>query len=194
MNLIGHTCIPSFITTKCLNENISNPFSYAVLDFNSVYNLVKDYDIINWFNYELIKDKNWNFYIIIDNKIKIWYGHYKFDKNVNGIITKNNNVYSNKIWEYIVEKYETRVKRMLNNKESPIFIFASANNRIDNAYDFSLEQQTKLIELNSPYKIIFSFKKMIPYKFSIKQNKSFKNNGLEISKYIYEQIKTILNP
>ena len=124
MNLIGNTCVASFITTKCLNEQLSNPFTYAVLDFDSAYNLVKDYDNISWMEYELVKDENWNFYIIIENKIKIWYGHYKFDKNANGIIVKKNDVFSNKIWEYIVDKYETRVKRMLENKNPPIIIIS----------------------------------------------------------------------
>lgn len=188
MNLIGNSCLASYITRDCLKQQFVNPFVWNIIDFESCYNLVKYWDEINFENYELIKDEKWNFSIIIDSKVKVQFVHYKFSKNHNKLTIKNNDVYYNRIWEYIDEKYRKRITNI--RKEKPIFIFATANYGLERHKPFTLEQQKKIEELNSPYKIILSFKDMIESNklICIKQNKKFIDNGLELATYIYKQI------
>ena len=81
--------------------------------------LVKNWNYINFNDYELVKDKNWNFSIIIEKRVKIQYVHCHFDKKTNKITRYEDcDVKYNKIWEYIVRKYEERKQRMI---EPPIF-------------------------------------------------------------------------
>lgn len=187
MNLVGNTCVASYITRDCLKQPFVNPFVWNIINFESCYNLVKYWDKLNFKNYELIKDKNWNFSIIIDNKVKVQYVHYRFSKEHSKLIIKNNDVYYNRIWEYIIEKYNKRIINI--RKENPIFIFATANEGLSRHIPFTLEEQKKLEELNSPYKIIISFKNMINSNklICIKQDKIFKDNGIEFSRFIYEK-------
>lgn len=126
MNLIGNCCISSFIEqiAKLKHEN---PFTWITLDFNSFFNLITNYQNTNWYNYELVRSKHpkYNTYvfdILVENKIKIRYFHYLFDPKATTIQTKGAEVRYYKIWEYVVEKYEERLKRMLNKNESPVFV------------------------------------------------------------------------
>ena len=189
-NLIGNSCIASWITTKLLNQAFINPFTWCIMDFESSYNLVKNWENINFNNYELVKDNNWNFSIIIDKIIKVQYVHYHFDKNANSIISKNNDIFYNKIWEYIIEKYIQRLKRMKELNIDPIFIFAYAKNTSNKNNIFTLEQQKKLVELNTKYKIILSFDNMISTKnfICIKQDKNFKFNDINLATYIFNKL------
>jgi len=55
----------------------SNPFCWNIIEYESMYNLIKYYDSINFFNYTLEFDnilKTYN--VIIDNKVKVKYIHY----------------------------------------------------------------------------------------------------------------------
>lgn len=189
MNLIGNTCVASYITRDCIKQPFVNPFVWNIIDFESCYNLIKYWETLNFENYEITKDNDWNFSIKIDNKVNVQYVHYKFSKEHNKLTIKNNDVYYNKIWEYILEKYNKRIEKVRN--EKPIFIFATANYGLTRHIPFTLEQQKKLEELNSPYKIIISFKDMIQSDklICIKQDKPFKDNGIEFSKFIYEKSK-----
>lgn len=156
MNLVNNSCIGSYITQKISPDGFHNPFQWCQIDFDSMYYMIKNWSSINWFNYELIKDDKWNFSIIIDNHIKVNYIHYKFDKNALFPIVKGTEVFYCKIWEYIVEKYETRIKRMLKYNEEPIFILANIHDYEINYY--TIEEQNKIIELNK-YKTIIAFSK-----------------------------------
>ena len=125
MNIICNSCVGGFLYKNELKCEFKNPFIWNIIDFNSMLFLVKNYDKINFNNFELKKDKNWNFSIIIDNHITIQYVHYKFDAKANKPYIKYIDLYSNKIWEIIVNKYEERTKRMINENKKPIFIFAN---------------------------------------------------------------------
>lgn len=152
MNIIGNSCGATAISKWCLKEKYNNPFCWVLIDFENFYNLIKYYDTLNFNNYELIKDDKWNFYIVIDNKVKIWFPHYRFDKNCKEIKIKEVDVYWCRIWEYIISKYEERLKRMKQLNEPPIFIISS--NHPEQWY--TKEQLLQIINLNSEYKIIIS--------------------------------------
>lgn len=161
------------------------------MDFESSYNLVKYWDEIDFTNYELVKDDNWNFSINVDNKVKIQYVHYKFSPKYSKPTKVDVDIFYNKIWEYITDKYNSRVNRMLKSKEDPIFIFACAKGAVNKRSSFTLEQQEKLASLNSKYKIILSFDNMIKNEkiLTLQQNENYKGNTLEMAKFLYSRLK-----
>ncbi len=192
MNIIANSCVGAFLTRDYLKEEFSNPFVWSYIDNKSFYNLIKNYDNINWFNYELIKDNNWNFSIIIDKQIKVDYPHYKFDINATKLTyfdedKQNRNVYSNKIWEYIIEKYEERTKRMLNKNEKPLFLLATCYdfNIKDYNHHYDIEWINNIDLLETKYKVIlvskhFKFKNKLCYIY-----KHSKDN-IELANEIYK--------
>lgn len=121
MNLISQNCLTGDLNRYYFHNEYQNPFVWTVISFNDMYKLINEWDNINFLNYTLVKDKNWNFSIVIDNKIKIQYVHYKFSPQDNKPRKVGVDIYYNKIWEYIVEKYEKRIKRMLEKNQKPIF-------------------------------------------------------------------------
>lgn len=187
MNIICNSCIGGFIYKNELKTSFKNPFIWNLIDFNSMYYLVKNFNIINFENYELIKDSKWNFSLIIDKKIKVQYIHYKFNSKAKKPFTKYINVFYNKIWEYIVYKYETRLKRMKIENSKPIFIFANwFNEPITNLSYNQLKMLNDLQQDN----IIVAVNKIFPEFKNLKQilrqtNKKIWNPGL--AKNIYEK-------
>lgn len=79
---------------------------------------------------------------------------------------------------------------MRENNEPPVFIFVKPNGGLPNAdnEEFTLSQQEKLAALNSPYKIVISFKNMIKTDklITVSQTTLFKNNGVQFATFIYE--------
>ena len=189
MNLIGNTCLSSFIIRDYIKIPYNNPFCWNVIDIDSFCYLIENYNKINFKDYELIKDSNWNFSLIIDKKIKTQYVHYKFSIE-DKIIRKNNlDVYYNKIWLYIIEKYEKRLKIMLEQQEEPIFIIGSSYDKSFGSVD--LNDIKKIINIKTKYKIIITSNidlnfdlpsNIIYYKHSI-----IKNNCM-LSKLLYNTI------
>jgi hypothetical protein len=144
MNIISHNCLAGHIYKKYFNKEYENPFIWTVIDFNSMKNLIKNWNIINFNNYELIKDKNWNFSIIIDKLVKVQYVHYKFDPKINKLTKINGNFYYNKIWEFIIYRYEKYKEIMLKNNKKPIFCFCNGNT----IYPDCIYTDKQLLELN----------------------------------------------
>lgn len=115
MNIIGNNCIGGFIYRDLLKTKYENPFIWSRLLSPHFENLLLNWDNINFQNIDLkcySKLDDWR--IIIDNKIEVEYRHMKFDKNYNTPVIQDVFVYYNKIWEYIIEKYNTRLIRMTN--------------------------------------------------------------------------------
>ena len=122
MNIISNTCVGAGIYKNCLNKPYSNPFMWNLIDYDSMYKLIKNYDKINFKNIKvekLNKEVNNSYAVIIDNSITIKYIHYRYDKTKTEPEIKGVDVFYNKIEEYIKEKYLTRLKLM---KEKPVFI------------------------------------------------------------------------
>ena len=109
-----------------LKTPYENPFIWTRMMDDTFIWLLENYESINFRKYELTKTNfsledyvNCFFYIKYDNKHEVKYGHYKFVKNATKPVKIKMDVQYNKIWEYIIEKYEKRLKRM---KTEPIFI------------------------------------------------------------------------
>jgi len=199
MNLISNTCLSALLTKDSIKQEYENPFCWNVIDFNSMYYLIKNFENINFNNFDLTKDDKWNFTLVIDNNIKVKYVHYLFDKNAKQIITKGPNVYYCKIWEYIIKKYIERTERMLKIQNKPIFIIGSIHHLKDHSYTENEILKICKICTEKGYKCIianknFDFSTKYPNIKFIKTkstDKQFGNGGF--AKEIYPQIKEYLN-
>lgn len=183
MNIISNSCLGSYITRDYLKTKYNNPFCWSVIDDNSICTLINDYYNINFKNYELTKDNNWNFYLTIDNKIKVWYVHYKFSEKDTMIRKNDVDVFYNKIWEYIIDCYNKRIIRMI---ETPVFVLGSSWG----GGALSKELIKKITEIKTNFKIIMTSNVDIDFKmpdncFYYKHN-LFQDN-VTLSKQIYEK-------
>ena len=199
VNLIGNTCIPSWITTKCIGQQLINPFAWCLMNFDSCYNLVKYFDTINFDKFKLCSDDQLHFSILIDDKVVIEYVHYHFDPASTQIRRSRNDVYFARIWEFITSKYIERTTRMIKLKIPPVFIFACANNRhisysTNTNVDFSVEQQKMLLDIDQPYRIVTSYRNNYIHPDCIEQDQLFDDNGIVISKYIWNKIQPSFCP
>lgn len=161
MILISHNCLSGHLY-RLLKQKYTCPFIWTVIDFNSMKTLITEWNKINFKNYNLEKDNNWNFSLIIDNKIKVQYVHYKFDPSAKTLIKKGpGNIYYNKIWEYIINCYEKRSERMIKDNIEPIFCIANFNTIYSDAI-YSEKQLNELSQYKN-VKILKGFEKKEPY-------------------------------
>lgn len=188
MNIIANTCTSAMVYRDYLKEEYPNPFCWNFIAAEDYFNLIKNFDTLNFENFELIKKENFKFYIKIDNLVEVYYPHYRFDKNKTCIAKIGNGVYYNKMWEYVVQKYEERTKRMLNKKEEPIFIIGSSNR----GQQFTQKEQEKFLELTKYKMFLFSkykFEKEIPNNITVINSFNYDNNNSNSVKIIYNIIK-----
>lgn len=182
MNIISNSCLGSYISRDCLKSPYNNPFCWSVIDDNSICNLIKNYQKIDFNKYELTKDKNWNFYITIDKQVKVWYVHYRFSKTDNTIRKDDVDVFYNKIWEYIIDCYEKRIKRMT---ETPIFVLGSSWG----GGALTKNSIKSISQIQTNYKIIMTSNVDIDFKLP-NNCKYFKHNlfqdNVTLSNQIYE--------
>jgi hypothetical protein len=161
MLVIGNNCCGGMFY-RLHKIPFNNPFTWAVCPYRGIKYIMEHLYDINWANISLSKSKirKNTFVITVDNKFPIHYVHYKFNPafNVETVIVHNSNkdddwssdVASNHIWEYVVNKYIERTKRMINANEQPVFLLHDET--YDNAnYNVSLKD---LAYHHSPYKRI----------------------------------------
>ena len=152
MNIISNSCLGSFIYRDILKSPYQNPFCWNVIDDESLIYLIQNYDNINFKNFELVKDEHNNFYIIIDNKVKAWYIHYRYSTTDKIIRHEGEDVFYTKIMEYINDCYQRRLERMIISNENPIFVLGTS-------WDFGkvhYELVKKIANIKTKYKIIMT--------------------------------------
>lgn len=199
MNIISNTCLSAIIQRDFIKQEYENPFCWNLIDFDSMYYLIKNYENINFDNIELTKNKNWEFSLIIDKKVKVQYVHYKFNINDNNITKRGSDIFWNKIWEYIIDKYNERKNRMITKNNKPIFIIGSIHRWKYHTY--SEKEIIKICELCTAkkYKLIivnknFDFCKKFPnVKFIKTRSTDRKFGNIDFAKEIYPQIRKYLN-
>jgi len=161
MNIISNNCVGGFLYN--LNkEKYKNPFIWMRITGESLKTLITQYDKIDFRNYELQKDNKWNMYIIVDNKLKIHYSHYKFNKDYDKPTKVKDCIMYNKIWEYVIEKYEKHISVM---NEAPVFVIDAWEGMYNDEKEQFKEKSTKEF-LNELLKNEFQYKIIIihPYK------------------------------
>lgn len=122
MILIGNNCLSGlFYQFHAIQYN--QPFMWCVTPYDSFEKLLNSYDSLNWFNVNMREStiKPSTYILTIDNTIDLHFVHYWFNtKTVYG--TTTHDIAMPNIWEYIIEKYFVRIKRMLRSKEEPCFL------------------------------------------------------------------------
>ena len=198
MLIISNNCISGFLQRDYFKQAYNNPFIWTTIEPNDFINLVLNFDSINFKKFELFKDKDWNFFLNIDNCFDVRFTHYKFNANTSKLTIggpNKNDIFYNKIWEYIVEKYTSRLNRMLTVKEEPTFLWCGANDRIRHSFDVdpNKNQLNKMIA-NAKYKTAISFKDMPVTNANknvqlIPQTTSFKHINIEFGKFLISHLK-----
>ena len=123
MNIVTNSCLGGFLYRDILRTKYSNPFIWTAIrdpDFNCLF---RNYSNLDFTNYE-IKSSNGKvdgtYTLRIDDSVNAIYQHVIFSANDNVPRIVGNDLYFNRPYSYIVEKYEERLKRM---KEEPKFVF-----------------------------------------------------------------------
>ena len=159
-NLISQNCLSGGLY-YFVHEPYGNPFIWTVIDFNSMLYLIKNWDSINFDNYELTKDDKWNFSIIIDNHVKVQYVHYKLNANYKKPTkTGPGDICYCKIWEFINQKYIERLKRMKDRNIKPIFCICNFNTIYKDA--IYTEEQLQCLEKYENVKVLRGFETKEP--------------------------------
>lgn len=137
MNILSTNCLGAFTYRDVLYIPYNNPFIWTTFLFKDFKTLITDYEKINFKNVEMYKEGNGflnNFNLRIDDKITLKNTHIFFDKNQSIPLKKNNCVFYNKPWEYIIEKYNNRIKRMDNNVIIMIYDSTLSQKEISDLY------------------------------------------------------------
>lgn len=132
MNLISQHCLAGYLYRIHMNEPYGNPFIWSVIDYDSMHNLITNFNDIDFFNIEMIHDDHMIFSIVIDHSVKVQYVHYRFDPTATTIIGNRDNkiggdIRYNRIWEYIFEKYMSRLFIMQKTNTPPLFCICNFN-------------------------------------------------------------------
>lgn len=187
MNLISNTCTGALVYRDYFKSPYNNPFCWNFIDAENYYNLIINFENINFSNYDLIRKDTWKFYIKIDNLVTVYYPHYRFSKYYNKVTQIKDDVFYNKIWEYIVEKYESRAKRMINLNEVPVFIVGSTNK----GQLYSKEQFNKFFNITTKKLFIFTKEPPtdIPANITVIDNFDYDWSNKNAAKIIYSLIE-----
>lgn len=122
MNIIANTCVGAYLMRDINKHQFENPFCWNIIDYESMYKIIKNYTKLKTFSINPILEKNEydEFFasIILNNDIKIQYVHYLHEKQRKR--TKNiNDTYCADPLNYAVTKYNDRLQNINN---TPIFI------------------------------------------------------------------------
>ena len=134
MFIISNNCIAGYIYRDIVKSKYPHPFIWSAIYGNNFITFLQDLENINYFNFELKKKQESlkipnGWYIRIDDKINVDYIHMWFSPIDSIPRIHNNEVFYNKIWEYIINKYTTRLKRM--KIENPIVFIEDKRNEVD---------------------------------------------------------------
>lgn len=166
MNIIGNTCIGARLY-QLNNSCYTNPFMWSIVDADSMIKLIENYKHIDFYNYDISKSDYYNrtsfyrnqyknelkqplfiFKITIDGLVDVHYVHYRFNAYKTTPTVNGANVEGNRIYEYVVEKYISRVKRMVENNEQPKFVVTALE------YDYTFKKQQFIANLDTEYKTV----------------------------------------
>lgn len=117
-----------------MNVPYNNPFMWCAMRYDDIAAIIRNWGNINWDNIDLNPanllpveyklfdvSRRKSYYISVDNKFNICYVHYRQSTTHSKPCVQGVDVYYNKIWEYVVDKYRDRVSRMQLNNERPVF-------------------------------------------------------------------------
>lgn len=164
-NIITNNCLGGYIYRDILKEEYQNPFIWVRLDNIDLIKLLENYETLNFKNIEIFKEskKLENFCLKIDDVVKIKCSHYVFDSKYNTPTIIGVDVHYNKIWEYIIDIYLKRLKRM--QKEiNYVFIEDDGTYNIDKILSILQEKKIKtFIITNKKHKFLSENLVIVPH-------------------------------
>ena len=113
---------------KALNLPYQNPFIFTRIWADDFLKLLREFDTIDFENYILntnsgrLVEEVENFHILLDDKIKIYFKHHRFRSTANSLEFSGPNMYYNKVWEYLIKKWDERIKNLFKNKSKKIIV------------------------------------------------------------------------
>ena len=85
---------------------------WDLIDGYNFNELIKEYHQIDFSKFSIsIEHKSRNTFILYDNKIKVIYPHYIYNKNINGTIKQDLDIIGNEIYDYILNTLNRRISR-----------------------------------------------------------------------------------
>lgn len=171
--IISNCCLSGFLNKQLCKEN-DNPFTWCNIVSDSFYNIVKDYQNLNFEDYYIEKEphkltKTIHYKIILkSNKIGIAYPNYIEDVKFNTLKTSGVNVYWNNIKQYTEQEYKKHAERLIQNKNEPNFVILTRTDFDTYNYDYNYENTEKIIKIFNEKKygkmtILTSFKELLKY-------------------------------
>jgi len=150
VNIIANSCIGGYIY-RDINQQFNNPFMWSLMKCNDMEQLILNYTKVNWANFKLILTPNQYFIVRVDDCFNIHYTHYILAYGHKMTKLNDADVLDERIYEYVCQKYMTRLRRMISDGISPRFVIMAAT---QGQYDYTEENLRHLIEntSDSPYK------------------------------------------
>lgn len=141
-NIISHNCVNGRLY-QMLNMKYGNPFVWCIVPPNDFYYLYCHYNSIDYKKIKIEKVGN-DYKCTIDDKISIYYVHYKYDERCTVPTRKTEiDVYYNKIEDYIKEKYFKRLERMA---DKPVFIVTDREFPTKSCFNFNDDDLLKYVD------------------------------------------------
>ncbi len=120
MLVITNNCMGGYFYRDVMKISYNHPFFWGTMKCD-ILELIKNFDKIDFKNYKVEKDEKDKYSLIIDNLIKYKLIHHHLSPRDKVVRKNDHDVFYDKIEDYIKEKYESRLERMLDSKEKPTF-------------------------------------------------------------------------
>lgn len=155
MKIISNCCFGGFFSRDVAHDAYNTPFVWGWMNTEDTLKMLLSYEEINFANikldvYDTFRD-GCCFKIIVDDKLTFVYSHYIFNSSTTTTYTEDINVKSNRIWEYVIDKYMARLHRMRTQYGLPIFMIC--DNRI--GCGTYTDSQVKTLSGQCKYKVVF---------------------------------------
>lgn len=122
--LISNGCVGSCIYRDCVKIPQPSPFVWNVIPQEDFIKLIKNIDTLNLLNFKVVFDTLCQeYYVLIDNLVKIYYTHYKHDpdakeNHVSFVPGHGHMINCPDVIGYISDEYIKRVNRLLEARQS----------------------------------------------------------------------------
>lgn len=176
MNIISNCCAGAYIYRDYLKVQYPNPFIWSsIITLNDLYGLIQKYNSIDFENVSLIKFADhiplypyWTDFqnqyryltgLSVDNTFNVFWTHNYYDPNCNVPKVLGGEVYYCKNYEYTLENWNKRIKRM-DMADKPIFLLLTQR-----SHYLNFEETSKLLKdfPDENMIIITAFRELLKY-------------------------------
>lgn len=153
-NIIASSCVGAYIMRDYLHQQFINPFIWCATEHQSMLYLINNYDTINWFNVSMRMSNGFNPksypILTIDKHVHVKFVHHRFSWADSNTPRKDRNgadIHYRYIYRFVLDKYFTRVQRMLSRGIPPTFVWAGS-------WDTQQPTKDEVRRIDTKYKVI----------------------------------------